>query len=188
MINHSMIFDNFFEDPIRAKALINRAEVKDVKYEDGVVYPNIAMLPESVHREIIENLERVFGPIKEKISFARYSFADTNPPHWAHSDREIAQFLALIYLSEDKGQYGTSVVRHRELDFETHPTDDFRRQTLLGHANKRDEWEITFTCPSKFNRLFVLNADLIHASMGEYGKDRNDGRLVISVFFDLDRD
>lgn len=182
-----MIFDNFFDDPKRAKALISTVEIEDVKYSDGVVYPNIARLPQSVNDEIVENLERVFGPIIPVISFARYSFENTKPPHWAHSDREISQFLALIYMSEDKGEYGTCTVKHRALDFETHPHDELRRQTLLSHANKRDEWEITFTCPSKFNRLFVLNADLIHAALGEYGKDKRDGRLVISVFFNLDR-
>lgn len=186
MKNHSMIFDEFFADPKRAKALINQQELKDVRYTDGVVYPNIAILPDSVTAEIRRNLESICGPIKEVVSFARYSFAETKPPHWAHSDGDIAQFLALIYLNEDRDYAGTVCLRHKELGMETHPTSEFQKNILLGHANRRDEWEVVFECPARWNRLFILNANLIHAAQGQYGETKNDGRLVVSVFFNLD--
>lgn len=188
MKNHSMIFDEFFEDPRRAKALINMQDMEDVKYDDGVTYPNIAHLPDSVAAEIKKNMHQIVGPaFTPVLSFARYTFEDTKPPHWAHSDGNIARFLALIYLNDgpDAEKFGTAVLKHKEFNFETHPTDDFQKEILLGHANKKDEWQITFECPARFNRCLLLNADLVHASMGEYGKDRGDGRLVISVFFDL---
>jgi hypothetical protein len=183
-----MIFDDFFEDPKRAKALINMQAMKDVEYSDGVVYPNIAMLPESVAEEIHSKLKKIFGPgVQEVLSFARYSFAKSMPPHWAHSDRNIAQFLALIYLNEDKDREyaGTSCLRHIDLGMEEHPKTEFQKQILLSHADIRSEWEVVYTCPAKWNRLFVLNANLIHAAMGRYGETKEDGRLVISVFFNL---
>jgi hypothetical protein len=186
--NHSMIFDEFFAEPLRTKALINTMEMQDETYEDGVTYPNIAHLPLSVKDEIQKNMKQLVGPgFKEVLSFARYSFKDVVPPHWAHSDRNIAQFLALIYLNDDKEseRFGTVCLRHKELGFETHPEKDFEKTALLGHANMRDEWEITFACPGRFNRCFILNADLIHAAMGEYGSRKEDGRLVVSVFFNL---
>lgn len=188
MKNHSMIFDDFFKNPARTKALINSQEMFDAKYTDGVTYPNIAKLPDSVMDEIEENLRLIVGPrFTHVLSFARYSFADTKPPHWAHSDYNIAQFLGLIYLNDDAESFnaGTAVLRHKEFKFETHPESEFHKQILLHHANSRDEWEITFECPGRFNRLFILNAALVHAAMGEYGKSRDDGRLVISVFFNL---
>jgi len=187
--NHSMIFDDFFEDPRRAKALINMQDMADVKYDDGVVYPNIARLPASVEEEIVGNLASVIGGdrFKLKLAFARYSFGHTMPPHWAHSDMNIAQFLGLIYLNEgpDAHKFGTCTLRHKELGFETHPETEFQKQILLAHANKRDEWEVTYECPARFNRLMILNAALVHAAMGEYGSNKDDGRLVVSVFFDL---
>lgn len=181
-----MIFDDFFSDPRRAKALINRQEMKSIKYMDGVTYPNIAILPDSVADEVKSNLTKVFGPgFTEVLSFARYSFHETKPPHWAHSDFNIAQFLALIYLNEGDEKAGTACLRHKEFKFESHPETEFQKQILLHHANAKDEWEVVFECPAKFNRLFVLNASLVHAAMGQYGETKNDGRLVISVFFNL---
>lgn len=187
MKNHSMIFDDFFKDPRRAKALINMQEMKDIPYVDGVTYPNIAQLPPSVHQEMCDNLRTVVGPaFKEVISFARYSFESTHPPHWAHSDHEIAQFLALIYLNESE-ELGTCCLKHSELGFETHPQTDFHKQVLISHANYRQEWEQTFVCPGRFNRCLILNTELIHAAVGQFGSTRDDGRLVISVFFNLEQ-
>lgn len=181
-----MIFDDFFEDPKRAKALINMEEMRDIKYDDGVVYPHIAMLPQSVAEEMRANMQKIFGlGYQEVLSFARYSFAESNPPHWAHSDGNIAQFLALIYLNEERDYAGTACLRHKELGMEEHPQTEFQKSILLGHANRRDEWEVIFECPARWNRLFVLNANLIHAAMGQYGETKEDGRLVISVFFNL---
>lgn len=153
---------------------------------DGVTYPNIAMLPDSVGFEIEEKLRTIFGPTyKTVLTFARYSLANGTPPHWAHSDFNIAQFLGLIYLNEGKHGHGTVTLKHRELGFERHPESELEKEVLLSHANKKDEWDVNFYCPAKFNRLFILDAALIHAAMSGYGDNRQDGRLVVSVFFNV---
>lgn len=184
-----MIFDDFFEDPRRTKALINAEDMFDAKYTDGVTYPNIAKIPESVALEIHSGMQAVVGPgYKPVLSFARYSFQNTKPPHWAHSDRNIAQFLGLIYLSENEGigeSGGTVLLRHKEYKFESHPDVDFHKQILIHHANVKEAWTEEFYCPARFNRLLILNASLIHAAVGAYGSGREDGRLVVSVFFNL---
>jgi hypothetical protein len=59
-----MIFDDFFEHPLTTRDIINAAEMESVKYDDGVTYPNIVRLPSSVENEILNNLKKVFGPIK----------------------------------------------------------------------------------------------------------------------------
>ena len=192
MKNHSMIFDDFFKDPVKTKALVDQQEMKDVKYDlDGVVYPAVARLPESVEIEIQNNMRQIVGPRFDPVlAFARYSFKDVKPPHWAHSDNNISQFLALIYLNEDAETRndGTVVLKHKEFKFESHPETDFHKQILLHHANSKEEWEETFRCPARFNRIFILNARLVHAAAGQYGSNRMDGRLVISVFFNLGDD
>jgi len=182
-----MIFDDFFEDPVRVRALINESEMRDRKYSDGVVYPNITELPESVKDELYASLTNLVGEIDPVLEFARYSFDNIRPPHWAHSDREIAGYLALIYLTPDKEaeKFGTCTLKHRALGFEIHPETETQKDILLSHANSRNDWDVMFSCPAKFNRLLILNAELIHASLGEFGKDKTDGRLVISSFFNL---
>lgn len=186
MKTHSIIVDDFFDEPLRARALINAQEMKDVQYKDGVTYPNIALLPDSVAEEIQTKLRQIVGPgFQEVISFARYSFHDSNPPHWAHSDGNIAEYLALIYMNGDNERAGTACLRHVELGMEEHPETEFQKNILLAHANKREEWEVVFECPARWNRLFILNARLIHAAMGQFGESKLDGRLVVSVFFNL---
>lgn len=188
MKNHSMVFDDFFKDPNETKKQINAAPMADEKYKDGVTYPNITRLPADVVAEIATNMKTLVGPaFTPVLSFARYSFKDTNPPHWAHSDREIAQFLALIYMNPDPEaeKSGTVCLRHKERGFEYHPESIEDQKILLEHANEFEAWDMTFACPAKYNRCLILNADLIHAAMGEYGSTREDGRLVISVFFNL---
>jgi len=185
MKNHSMIFDDFFEDPIKIKALINSAPMEDIKYADGVTYPNIVRLPLAIENEVTQNLKQIFGPITVEICFARYSFEDVIPPHWAHSDHEIAQYIALVYLSDGDLEAGTYVLKHRDLGFETHPREKIFRDALIEHANDRKKWFPTFLAPAKFNRLVILNTELIHAAGESYGTTREDGRLVLSVFFNI---
>jgi hypothetical protein len=55
----------------------------------------------------------------------------------------------------------------------------------LRDSNERAAWTETFYCPSKYNRLFILSADYVHAAGRSYGKSQEDSRFVISVFFNL---
>jgi hypothetical protein len=189
MKSHSMIVDDFFTDPRSARVSINGQDMRDEVYKDGVTYPNIARLPRHILKEAEENLKSLFGPtVQLVLSFARYSFKHTKPPHWAHSDRDIAQFLALIYMNEDQEaeKFGTCTLKHISHGFDSHPQNEMQKEILLREANARQMWEKTFTCPGKYNRAFILNAELIHAALGEYGSSKDDGRLVISIFFNLE--
>jgi len=74
MKNHSMIVDEFFIKPDLVKSLINKEEMTDRLYVDGVTYPNIVTLPHAVETEVQHNLNQLFGPFaKIALSFARYS-------------------------------------------------------------------------------------------------------------------
>lgn len=190
MTNHSMIVDDFFKDPRKVRSTLDQIEMKDYQFDmDGVTYPNIIRLPKAIENEIHENLISLFGPsFREVLSFGRYSFETTKPPHWAHSDRNIAQFLALIYLTPglEAEQFGTATLTHVKTGLSKHPANEKERKILLSEANDFDAWDINHRCSAIFNRCFILNADLIHAALGEYGKDQTDGRLVISIFFDME--
>jgi hypothetical protein len=189
MTNHSMVVDDFFENPKKVRDLLDMVEMKDYKFSDGVTYPNIIRLPKEVENEIGENMRKLFGhSFNHKLSFGRYSFENTKPPHWAHSDRNIAQFLALIYMTPgiDAEKFGTATLTHIETGMTRHPVNDFQKEIILAEANDFDAWEINHECRAIFNRCFILNGELIHAALGEHGTGRNDGRLVVSVFFDLE--
>ncbi len=188
LTNHSLVVDNFFEYPKYIKDIIDGEKMSDQLYMDGVTYPHIVAMPKTVFTEVDTNLKKLFGPsINYAVSFARYTFENTNPPHWAHSDRNIAEFLCLIYLNDNKvaERFGTHTLRHKATGLENHPRNDNEKALLLREANDKDAWEITYTCPAKYNRAFILNTDLIHAAHGGYGSNQMDGRLVATVFFDV---
>lgn len=185
-----MIFEDFFNNPHQTKRLIDSGDMRDEVYADGVIYPNIIRLPLPVEDEAYLNLSILLGPIVPVLSFARYSFSNVKPPHWAHSDREIAQYVALIYLNdrEDAEKFGTCTLRHKWYGLETHPHNNLLKSVLIADANRKNMWDVTFTCPGRFNRIFILNTELIHAACGEYGRSKEDGRLVVSVFFNFKGD
>lgn len=187
---HSQIYDNFFEDPLHVRDLIHEAPMADHTASDGVTYPGITVLPTPVHKEMTDKLKTLLGPgFEENVSFARYSFETMQPPHWAHSDRNMTQFLCLIYLNpvNTPESYGTYLVRHKRYGFETHPQTDGHKQILMRDSNEFSKWNTVFYCPSKLNRAFVLNASYLHASAGRFGKTREDSRLVITCFFNLNQ-
>lgn len=185
---HSLIFDDFFKDPNEAKRLCSDMPIMDYPASDGVVYPGIIDLPKKVRKEIDENFKTIYGPMYDpQLVFGRYSMEDMDPPNWAHSDGNMAQFLGLIYLfgAPLGNKYGTYMLRHIVKGFELHPRDEEQKQLLLSQSNEREAWEETFYCPAKFNRLFILSADYIHAAGKSFGLDQLGSRLVISVFFNL---
>ncbi len=183
-----MVYDNFFADPKKVRELIIKEEMKDVVASDGVTYPGIVILPDEVKLEIKRRLIDIFGPdFQEQLMFARFSFADMSPPHWAHCDKEMADYVGLIYMNEGEGEmgFGTSMLQHHSTGMELYPQTDIGKKILIDEANYRHRWDETFNFPSRFNRIAILNSDYIHAANGKYGDSKENARLVITVFFKL---
>lgn len=188
MIQHSMIIDNFFIDPIRVREQLLNQEMMDYTASDNVTYPGIVQLPGEVVAEVNDNLNYLFqGRLSEnKTLFARYSMESMNPPHWAHSDYEMAQFVGLIYMNpEPRPDDGTYLVKHKIARFETHPESEQQVKILLEDSNQKFLWHKTFFCPAKFNRIFIVNARYLHAAGPSYGTTKESARLVCTAFFHL---
>lgn len=184
----SLVFDDFFSNPNEAKRLCGEMPLMDFPANDGVVYPGIIELPKAVRAEVDKNFESIYGKAYDpQVVFGRYSMETMSPPNWAHSDGNMAQMLGLIYLfgSPLGNEHGTYLLRHIRTGFELHPRNDEQKQILLSESNEREAWEPTFHCPAKFNRLFILSADYIHAAGKSFGNRVSTSRLVISVFFNL---
>jgi hypothetical protein len=171
MKQHSMIIDDFLDNPQSVRDLLLDQPMIDYLADDGVVYPGIIKMPGSVEDEIYFKLNYLFQKRVDRkcTMFARLSFNQMNPPHWAHSDFNM-----------------THLVRHKETGMETHPETDDQKNILLSQANDRDKWDVVFTCPSRFNRMFILNAHYLHAAATKFGDSKSNSRLVCTTFFNLD--
>lgn len=154
---------------------------------DNVTYPGIVELPDSIKDDLIDKFEDLYGDsFHPRLMFARHSYEKMSPPHWAHSDLNMAKYVGLIYLSPtDYPWDGTYCLRHKKTGLEVHPRNQKEIDIVIGDSNNKDLWDTIYTCPSRFNRLFVLNARYIHAAAYRYGDSRENSRLVLSVFFDL---
>lgn len=186
MIQHSLVIDDFLHYPEITRDLFKELPMMDYLASDNVTYPGIVETPDSVNQEIKFKLSKYFN-LEVIYSFGRYSFEDMDPPNWAHSDREMAEYLALLYLGPPNGTEfcGTLLVRHRRLGFDTHPINELELSALQEDSNNRDKWEVTYNFPSRYNRMVILNANYIHAAAGSYGTNHDNGRLVLSTFFRL---
>lgn len=188
MIHHSLILDDFLMCPDTARAALIGQEMMDYKASDGVTYPGIIRLPEGMEGEIVNNLNHAFPRTiaDDPTMFARFSMETMDPPHWAHSDYNMAEYVGLLFMSPNitKGN-GTVLVRHKDSGMELHPQDDSQVELLLNEANNREAWEITYHCPARYNRMFIVNARYLHAALDSFGVDKEDARLVVTVFFHL---
>jgi hypothetical protein len=184
---HSQVYDDFFDNPESVRKFLEAEPMKDEIAEDGVTYPGIVRLPEIITNEIRKKTEKIIPDVNISLMFARYSFSQMLPPHWAHSDKEMADFVGLIYLSPkaDEMKDGTLLLRHKVYDLETHPEEGGMRDILIKHANTLDMWEETFYFPARYNRMAILSADYIHAAASRFGFNKDEARLVITVFFKL---
>lgn len=187
MNQHSMIIDDFFDHPYRTREMLLECEIIDHKADDGVTYPGIIKLPEVLDYDIQRKLNYLFqNRLESALNFARYSMSTMTPPNWAHSDYNMTQFVGLIYMNPNpRPDDGTWLVKHKLAQFETHPATDEQKEILLRDSNDKHLWSKTFFCPAKFNRIFIINAEYLHAAGPSYGTNRDNSRLVVTSFFTL---
>jgi hypothetical protein len=101
----------------------------------------------------------------------------------------------MLYLNrETHCRGGTEIVRFRneELgegggDMEYGPTDEYGVEIWKEYTNDQYAWERVNICEMKPNRAFIFDSRLMHraAPIGGFGSNAQDGRLVLTVFFDL---
>ncbi len=187
MIQHSAIIENFLRNPKKTRKDILDIPMKDHLASDNVIYPGIVEPSEIITDELNDSFTQLYGSKFDPVlMFARHSFESMKPPHWAHSDLNMAQYVGLIYLSPvDYPWDGTHCVKHKKSRLEIHPRSQDEIDIVMGDSNDKEKWDITYTCPSRFNRLFVLDARYLHAAAYKFGDRRDNSRLVLSVFFNL---
>lgn len=172
-------------DPEKVRKVIHGYDMEDVEAEDGVTYPGIvdlegSVVADAVHRRLGE-LWPNFKPTK---TFARYSMEQMKPPNWAHSDKDMTQMVALIYLSGKDKNSKTYLLEH-ESGYHLTPSTMVGKTEMMEDSNNTFKWRPWQTLEGKNNSCWVLNADFIHAAGVSYGRHKNSARLVITCFFDI---
>lgn len=186
----AMVLDEFIDDFPRERVSADLATYGDYTNPwDGVVYPGInAAVPEHLADEIVGKVEAVMGfRIVPRAIFTRLSLKGSQPPHQAHTDASMGQYSLMLYLNRaEHCSGGTSLLRNRETGEERNPVDAYGEQVWKRDTNNPVAWEKTLTCGMKPNRAFIFSADLYHRAepIGGFGTTPQDGRLVLTMFFD----
>lgn len=188
MILKSVVVDDFFKTPYQVRGDILQMPMKTELAPDGVEYPGIVLLSDGLKQLVLASLHEATGfDIRESLIFARHSFSDMTPPHWAHSDKTMGDYTALIYMNEAPEHIddGTYLVKHTKSGIFKHPPKPEDQKLVMNDSNKRNKWTITDHMKAQFNRCVILNSDYLHAAGPSYGRHRGDSRLVLTAFFRL---
>lgn len=185
---NSLILDDFFFRPLALRAWALRQEFKDTEAPDGVIYPGIARdVPKSFLEESKRKFAHIMGSgIEVKLAGFRLSLCDVDPPHWAHTDSIMSQYLAITYLSlPEHCVGGTALVRHIN-GMEVNPRNAEEEAVWKRDTNELSKWLVTSSAGMAFNRCYVVPCHLFHAALprGGFGSTSADGRLTFLEFFD----
>lgn len=117
------------------------------------------------------------------LSFFRESPAGQVEPNFVHTDRDMGDWTAILYLTEHPAEGdGTMFWRDRRTgEIVSHETDVHDEGARWAD---RDRWEMEALIGAKFNRCVVFSSALFHsrALFENYGTAGKNARLVQIVF------
>ena len=105
-----------------------------------------------------------------------------------HTDDSMGSLSFMLYLNRNEHCIGgTSFVAHKKTGLNSAPTNQKQVEVWRQDTNNFDAWAITGMCPMVENRAAIFEASKMHRALpvGGFGKGAEDGRLVLTMFFDL---
>ena len=112
---------------------------------------------------------------------------------WVHAD-QTTTWAGVIYLTPNAPlSGGTGLFRHKETGLEVAPKlengeyNDAIMSEIYKDSQDMTKWEMTNFIGNKYNRLIMYRGDMFHTSLDYFGRDKFDGRLFQTFFFDTER-
>jgi hypothetical protein len=173
-----IITDNFLPNP---KGYLKDAlslEYKTFTFP-GCMFHGIAVMSlDSYVPEVLRKRTPQYPPV---LSFIRKSPKGQVEPHFIHTDVDMGEWSALLYLNPEHPRAdGTAFWKHI-------PTGEIENSVphLRSQEGRQinDKWEIWKSVPAKFNRLVTFPSTYYHSRtiFDNYGSG-NDARLVQVTF------
>ena len=147
-------------------------------------------------KEVIQNIVRTAGG---KITWwdtdqynGAFQYATASDRSWIHAD-QTSNWAAVCYLTPNApSTAGTGLFRHKETGLYKAPKnpDGSFDMEYLNRINQDSldmtKWEKIDTLANKYNRLVLYRGDIFHMSLDYFGKDKYDGRLFQTFFFNTE--
>jgi hypothetical protein len=174
------VFDDFLPNPESYRADALKSKFKSFDFPDfGVMFHGIARpTPADVPLMITER----FPALEPTLSFFRRSPAGQTEPHFIHTDTDMGEWTALLYLNHAPPKWdGTAFWRYL-------PTGQIEsaiphERSEEGRRPDPDIWKPWHRVASRFNRLVMFPATYFHSrSIFENWTQDGDDRLTQVVF------
>lgn len=176
MIEDIRVFDNFLPDPAAYRAAALALEYQTLEFPEatfhGIATSTLGTVPLKVRS--------MFPDFAPMISFFRKSPAGQIEPHYIHTDVDMGDWTAILYLNPDppagdgtafwqhiaSGAIGSAIPHERSIEGLT-----------------TEGWRLRRVVSARFNRLLVFPATFFHsrAIAANWGAG-DDARLIQVVF------
>lgn len=166
------IMDNVLADPLGYRAMALALPFRTYTL-GGSVFQGIAVGGKPFETWI----ESKFPQLKCTVTFFRKSPLDQEEPNFIHTDEEMGDWTAILYLNQNPpAEDGTDFWTHKETG------KDFGRE-WLSEGNTVERWTLRKHVAAKLGRVVLFSAPLFHsrALAANYGEGE-DARLIQVVF------
>ena len=176
------VVDNFYSDPYAVREYALKQEFKpEIEYFKGSRSLDQYFVPGTK-----EAFERIMGiKIREWESHGmcgRFQYCTAQDSLVYHNDGQT--WAAMIYLNPDAPYCtGTSLFASKNGARRTTDTN-FSDDVYAGGFYDETKFELVDSIGNVFNRLFIFDAQNIHAASKYFGQTKEDSRLFHIFFFD----
>lgn len=175
------VLDNALLDPLayRSAALAREFGTVDV----GAKFHGMAL---GADRALAYFIELNFLGLDPQLTFFRKSPADQSEPNFIHTDCDMGDWTAILYLTPNPPlDDGTTFWRHRKsgrIATATGATSDANLAETLAWRD-RTQWEPWRTVAAAFNRVVLFPATYYHSRALEANYGEGDSARLIQVLF-----
>ncbi len=176
-----LIFDNFLPDPEAHRSEALKLEFRTYDFGHAVFHGIAVGGPCKAMLDAIQNFTLNFTP---KLTFFRKSPVGQVEPHFIHTDVDMGDFSAILYLNPDPApQDGTCFWTH----LRTGEIQNTIPHLRSSEGNDPNQWIMRQRVLAKFNRLLMFPSSYFHSRSihGNWGE--GDGARLIQVAFGEER-
>ena len=176
------VVDNFYSDPYAVREYALKQEFKpEIEYFKGSRSLDQYFIPGTK-----EAFERIMGiKIREWESHGmcgRFQYCTAQDPLVYHNDGQT--WAAMIYLNPD-APYCTGTSLYASKNGARRTSDpQYSDEVYAGGFYDETKFELVDSIGNVFNRLFIFDAQNIHAASKYFGQTKEDSRLFHIFFFD----
>ena len=193
MLTDIIVIDNFYRNPDETREWV-------LAQPFGVAgnFPGKRTKPvheweglESSIQDIVRHAGGTISNFKQDYTTA-FQYTTEADDSWIHSDYNT-MWAGVCYLTPNAPiGSGTGLFRHKETGWVTPPRladgsyDPAAMKITDVDSRDYSKWDMHAMVGNVYNRLILYRGDMYHRSLEYFGKDKNDGRLFQTFFFNTE--